>query len=113
MGTQRSAALGPASRPVSIPDDLTSSSQSTLKGIVVLPNHIRWTPPILEYDLSRVVDRVRVYELVMCEGNEDDVRRFINVDDLVQLWDRIYLPEYVRRPWATWLKSHGYQVQEC
>lgn len=81
--------------------------------MVTLPNHIRWTPPILEYDLSNIADRVRVYELVMCEGNDDDVRQFVDVVDLAELWDRIFVPEYVRRPWTKWLRSHGFMVREC
>lgn len=37
--------------------------------------------------LSDPRDRARVYEQVLREGNEDDVRWFIRVDELMDLWD--------------------------
>jgi len=41
--------------------------------------------------------RARVYEQVLVEGVEQDVREIIDVDELVALWDELYLPDHVRR----------------
>jgi hypothetical protein len=48
----------------------------------------------------------RVYEQVLREGNEDDVRCFIDVDGLIDLWDEVVLPRHVRQAWADWLRRH-------
>lgn len=47
--------------------------------------------------------RARVYEQVLVEGVEQDVRDIIDVDELVALWGELYLPDHVRRAWAEWL----------
>ena len=41
------------------------------------------------------------------EGNEDDVRHFVRVDELVDLWDEMVLPDYVRAAWDRWFVTHG------
>ena len=46
-----------------------------------------------------------MYELVLTEGTEDDVRRFVVVDELVAMWDELVLPPHVRRAWADWLAA--------
>ena len=43
---------------------------------------------------------VFIYEQVLREGTQEDVRRFIDVDQLVALWPRLYLPHWVSRAWA-------------
>ena len=48
-----------------------------------------------------------VYEQVLREGNEDDIRRFIRVDDLIDMWDELVLPRHVRRAWVDWQSSIG------
>lgn len=58
------------------------------------------------YDLSVRRDRARVYEQVLREGTEEDVRRFIDVDELIDLWDELVIPRHVRRAWADWLEDH-------
>jgi hypothetical protein len=56
-------------------------------------------------------DRVLVYEHVLAEGTDDDVRRFVDIDDLVELWPDLVLPHHVRRAWADWLlKRRGIAV---
>ena len=72
---------------------------------MVVPQHVRWSDPQLTYDLGDRADRIRVYEQVMREGTEDDVRRFVDVPTLVDLWDDLVLPPAVRAAWATWLES--------
>jgi hypothetical protein len=55
------------------------------RGIVQLPLHIRWSGPPILYDLGRWEDRARVYEQVLREGTDDDVRFYIDVDELLDL----------------------------
>ena len=89
-----------------VPDDLDVADVEKVTGVVELPLHIRWSGPARRYDLADRQQRARVYEQVLREGNEDDVRRFISVDDLVDLWDELVLPRNVRRAWVEWLERH-------
>ena len=110
MATQRSAFVGPESRPVENPDDLFTGDFVKASGNVHLPNHILWSGRSRDFDLNSLRDRVRVYELVITEGNSDDIRFFIDPKRLVELWPRILLPMFVRRPWEEWLRSQGVDV---
>ena len=58
---------------------------------------MRWSGPPKVYDLAERADRLRVYEQVLREGNHDDVRRFIDVDEMLLLWDELVLPSHIRR----------------
>jgi hypothetical protein len=66
------------SRPVAIPEDIDDPSITKASGKVELPRNVRWSPPFRSYDLADPTDRLSVYAQVMTEGNEDDVRRFID-----------------------------------
>lgn len=110
MVIQRSIHVGPDSRPVEIPDNLFTGDFKKASGIIRLPNHIFWSGDPLDFDLTILRDRVRVYELVLTEGNSDDIRFYVVPDELVKLWPRIFLPTYVRRPWEAWLRSQGADV---
>lgn len=68
---------------------------------------MRWSGPPKVYDLDQRSDRLRVYEQVLREGNDDDVRRYIDVNELHLLWDVLVLPDYVRRAWAGWFRQNG------
>lgn len=93
-------------RPVAIPDDVDSPTIAKATGLVVLPRHVRWSGPARTYDLAQLPDLISLYQQVLREGTADDVRRFIEVDRLVELWDQLVLPDYVRRAWASWLAEH-------
>jgi hypothetical protein len=99
--TTRATAQVPA-----VPEDLDSADVEKASGLVELPAHVRWSGPARRYDLSDRQQRARVYEQVLREGNEDDVRRFIRADELIELWDELVLPRHVRRAWADWLERH-------
>lgn len=105
MTRTRSSELGPAARPVSIPDDVDDPRLEKAKGQVTLPLHVRWSGPPKSYDLDKRADRVRVYEQVLREGTDFDVRHFIKVDELVDLWTDLVLPAHVRRAWAEWYRQ--------
>lgn len=103
---RRSAVIGPAARPVSIPEDIDESKRSPAVGVVELPDHVRWSGPTRRYDLGVRRDRALLYEQVLAEGTDDDVRRFVDVDELIDLWSDLVLPGHVRRTWAAWLQQH-------
>lgn len=66
------------------------------------------------YDLSDRRQRVRVYEQVLREGTADNVRYFIDVDELIDLWDDLVLPPAVSAGWIEWLARHrNVVVRDC
>lgn len=106
MVQTRSLELGPAARPVAVPEDLDDPSVVKATGRVELPLNIRWSGPPITYDLTDRTDRARVYEQVLREGIEDDVRFYIDADQLVELWDELVLPPSVRTAWEDWFRRH-------
>jgi len=104
MAQTRTRELGPAARPVAVPDDLDDPSRPKASGSVELPFHIRWSGPPISYDLGDRADRARVYEQVLREGTADDVRHYIDGALLRELWDELVLPSAVRRAWAGWFE---------
>ncbi|MDQ3380415.1 MAG: hypothetical protein M3546_08835 [Actinomycetota bacterium] len=106
MAHTRTRRLGPAARPVAVPEDLDDLSLPKASGVVQLPLHIRWSGPPITYDLNERADRVRVYEQVLREGTEDDVRYYIDADRLRELFDELVLPPPVRQAWTDWLRRH-------
>ncbi len=109
MARTRTRELGPAARPVAVPADIDDPSLPKASGRVVLPAHIRWSGPPIGYDLDDRSDRARVYEQVLREGTEDDVRFYIDPDQLCELWDDLVLPPRVRRAWAGWMLHHRHR----
>ena len=61
MAHRRTSLLGPAARPVAVPDDLDVPSIGKARGRVELPLHIRWSGSPISYDLNDRSDRARVY----------------------------------------------------
>jgi len=75
-------------------------------GLIELPLHIRWSGPPIIYDLTDRTDRARVYEQVLREGLDDDVRYYVGAGQLLDLWDELVLPPSVRNAWEDWFKRH-------
>jgi hypothetical protein len=109
----RSPELGPEARPVAVPEDLDSTSTANASNRIELPFHVRWSGPPITYDLSNRDDRARVYEQVLREGTEDDVRRYVDADQLLELWEQLVLPPPVRRAWADWFRRHRHIALTC
>ncbi len=105
MAHTRTPELGPATRPVAVPADFGFPVPKA-SGRVELPLHIRWSGPTVTYDLDDRADRARVYEQVLREGTEDDVRFYVDADQLLELWDELVLPPAVRQRWAGWIARH-------
>jgi hypothetical protein len=106
MANSRSSQLGPEARPVALPEDDDASSIPKASGRVRLPIHVLWSGAPKAYDLDVRQDRIRVYEQVLREGTADDVRFFVDVDQLIEFWGELVLPRSVRRAWAGWILQH-------
>ena len=98
-------------RPVSLPDDLDHGGQEKARGLVELPAHVHWSAPSKVWDLDDRRQRAQVYEIVLSEGTDEDVRRFVDIDDLLELWDELWLAPHVRHAWAAHLaRLRGVQL---
>ncbi len=75
-------------------------------GTVTLPRHIAWSFPCT-YDLGDRKSLRSCYAKVMTEGLDDDVRYYIDLDTLLELWDELWLSRHVRAAWSTRLRSRG------
>lgn len=100
--------------PPEIPDDVDDPGLEKARGVVTLPRRVNWSRSNPTYDLADRRQRARVYEQVLREGSAEDVRYFIDVDELIDLWDDLVLPRAVSRAWIGWLARHrGVTVQDC
>jgi len=106
MARRAHEAGGADSRPISVPDDVDDPRHEKARGVVTLPSHVYWSAPFRSYDLAKPRDRDRVYEVVLREGIDDDVRYFIDPDVLAAEWDNLVLPPRVRRAWIPWFREH-------
>jgi hypothetical protein len=88
-------------REVAIPGAL-GELRGKLSGVVALPARLFWSGPdprAVRWDLADSGRRRDLYEIVLVEGTSDDIRQLVNGPELVRLWDRIYLPPWVRAAW--------------
>ena len=95
------------SRPVALPDDVDDPGVAKERGQVVLPRNVLWSGQDLVWDLSDRRQRAQIYEMVLTEGTADDVRRFIDVDELIELWSDLWLAPHVRAAWS----EHLYRLR--
>jgi len=88
-------------RDVAVPGGL-GELRGWLSGVVALPARLFWSGPdprAVRWNLADSGRRRDLYEIVLVEGTLDDVRELVNGPELVRLWDRIYLPPWVRAAW--------------
>jgi hypothetical protein len=67
--------------------------------------HVRWSGPPLEYDLSDPRHLRSVYEQLLREGSEDDVRAYVRASTLIDVFEDLYLPHHVRAAWVPWIAA--------
>ncbi|MGI9003599.1 MAG: hypothetical protein ACR2GH_18410 [Pseudonocardia sp.] len=106
-GSDRSATRPGWVRDVPVPDVL-DELQGPLTGTVGLPARLFWSgsqPRTVRWDLADPARRRDLYEIVLVEGTLDDVRQFVNGAPLVELWDQMYLPRWVRAAWSPLIDS--------
>lgn len=100
-------------RPVSLPEDIDDPRLDRASGVIELPLHVSWSGPRIRWDLADRRQRALVYEIVLTEGTDDDVRRFIDVDELLDLWDDLWLAPHVRQAWANHIQRLRHVRPRC
>lgn len=88
-------------RDVELPRSLDELRGPTC-GVVRLPLRLYWSGPDprgVEWDVGTADGRRWLYEIVLREGNLDDVREFVDGSALVRQWDELYLPPWLRQAW--------------
>ena len=43
----------------------------------------------------------------MTEGLDEDVRYYIDLDTLLEVWDELWLSPHVLEAWSAWLRDRG------
>lgn len=87
-------------RAVSVPADL-ERLRGPLAGQLRLPLSLYSSGrgPDRAFDVGDERERIELYQIVLTDGTEDDVCRYIDPDELRRLWSRLWLPEHVRQAW--------------
>ena len=86
-------------RPIVVPNQLPRLPLVRALAVVVLPLHLNWSDRGRSFDLRDRRQRARVYELVLREGQPDDVLAYVDGVLLVDLWEELVLPVAVRAAW--------------
>jgi len=86
-------------RPYAVPETLERLTGPG-SGTVVLPGWLDWSPR-RSYDLSDPAALRLMYEQVIQEGRETDLKAYLNVDLLVQVWPELILPARAREMWES------------
>ena len=58
------------------------------QGVVVLPVHLSWYG-LREFDVSDAPSRVRLYTIVLSQGERKDIARFLHPELLRQDWPQL------------------------
>jgi hypothetical protein len=101
------------SRPVALPADIDDPNRKAKSGTVTLPARVFWSGPDRTWDLDNRRQQIQVYEIILTEGTEEDVRDFIDLDTLLDLWPDLWLSPHVRSAWIDHLKALRGVTLEC
>lgn len=96
-------------RDVPVPRTL-DELRGPLQGSVGLSAHLFWSGPdprAVRWNMADPARRRDLYEIVLVEGTLDDIREMVDGPELVRLWDRMYLPPWVRAAWQPLIDAAG------
>lgn len=83
-----------------VPSELPRLDPPRALRTVVLPLTVNWSDPGRRFDLSDRPDRARAYEIVLREGQPEDIAAIVDGLLLVELWPTLVLPRSVRAAWS-------------
>ena len=79
-------------------------------GTIEAPIHLlegasRSHRPLEPLDLDKPDVKARLYELLLCRGSAFDLYRWVNLGELIRLWDQLTLPPDIAALWAWALQA--------
>jgi transcriptional regulator with XRE-family HTH domain len=92
-------------RPVLVADRLWRLPLEEAFAEVTLPLSVNWSTPGAVFDLADRRRRARCYEVVLREGTQADLLRFINGALLVDAWPGPVLPRELRTAWKSVIET--------
>ncbi|MEO1061345.1 MAG: hypothetical protein AAFZ07_07985 [Actinomycetota bacterium] len=75
-------------------------------GRVTVPSSLFWSGGDLALDLDDPADAAYLYQLVLREGTEADVLRYVHPRRLLELWDQGVWPRAVKEARGPWIARH-------
>lgn len=106
-GGNRSTARPGWVRNAELPHALTELAGG-LSGEIGLPARLFWSGPEpreVRWDLASPQRRRDLYEIVLTEGTLQDIRELVNGHALVEQWNDLYLPPWIRTAWQPLIES--------
>lgn len=86
-------------RVAAVPDELPRLELREAVATIDLPLHIDWSSQNRSVDLSNRSQRLRAYEVILREGRQRDIERYVDGALLVDAWDELVLPRAIRAAW--------------
>ncbi len=82
-----------------------SHEPAPIDEVVELPFHLYWSDDNNRFDLSKRARLRSMYQIVLTEGTDDDVRTYINRALLIDVWDELWLSPAVHEAWDGWIEA--------
>jgi excisionase family DNA binding protein len=80
-------------------------STGPTSGSVELPFHLYWSDDNNRFNLDKRARLRSMYQIVLTEGSDDDIRTYLNRDVLVDVWDELWLSPAVHAAWDDWVRQ--------
>ena len=90
--------VGSGRKSAYVPNTLPELSNDDALAEVTLGIHLAWSSRRI-FRLANRHDRQRAYEIVLREGGPEDIERYIDGALLVDAWNDLFLPRWIRAGW--------------
>ena len=97
--------VGSGRKSACVPSALPELSNDAALAEVTLGVHLAWSGK-RTFRLANRHDRQRAYELVLREGGPEDIERYVDGALLVDAWDDLFLPRWIRAGWQPLIDRH-------
>jgi hypothetical protein len=79
--------------------------QGPRTGQIDAPAHLIGATRQRSLDLDDPQTKIRLYEVLLRRGSAFDLYHWVNLDELIAIWDQMTLPKDIAAPWAWALQS--------